>query len=163
MSKLNFRIGQGYDIHTIVKARPLILGGVKISSTYGLIGHSDADCLSHAIADALLGAAGLGDIGCHFPDTELSIANINSQLILRYILEQLKKLAYSINNIDATVVIESPKINSYIPSMKSMLAASLDITANDIGIKATTNEGHDSIGSSCSIASYAVALIYKTV
>ena len=157
----NFRIGHGYDIHSIGINRTLILGGVKIKNSHGLIGHSDGDCLSHAIADSLLGAAGLVDIGNIFPNSNPNIKNINSQKILKYIYKKLLKLNYKIHNIDATIIIEYPIIQSFILKIKQTLSNSLTINIDKIGIKATTNEGNDSIGQKKAIAANAVSLIYK--
>ena len=154
-----FRIGFGYDLHQLVKGRPLILGGVEIPFNKGLMGHSDADCLTHAIADAILGAAGLRDIGYHFPDTDPQHKDINSLVILRQAVTEIRKLGYSIGNIDATLIAEQPKIGPYIDSMKEKLAEAMEIAIGDIGIKATTNEKMDSIGRGEAMATHAVALI----
>lgn len=159
---MKFRIGFGYDVHPIVKNRPLILGGVQIEADYGLEGHSDADVLLHAISDALLGAAALGDIGWHFPNTDMAYKNIASIKILEKIGILLIENHYAISNIDATVVMESPKIKPYIPQMKEIISKTLHINQEQISIKATTNEGLGYVGSMQGINAYAVALIYST-
>lgn len=153
------RIGIGYDVHRISSTRPLILGGIKIEAPFGLEGHSDADVLSHAIADSLLGAAGLPDIGYHFPNTDPSIAGISSQTILRRVREMLYSHYIEINNIDTTLICEQPKISPYLSEMRKTLAASLDISISQIGIKATTNEKIGFIGRGEGIAAIAVACV----
>lgn len=153
------RIGIGYDVHRICSERPLILGGIKIEAPFGLEGHSDADVLSHAIADSLLGAAGLPDIGYHFPNTDPSIAGISSQTILRKVREMLYSHYIEINNIDSTLICEQPKISPYLSEMRKTLAASLDISIAQIGIKATTNEKIGFIGRGEGIAAIAVACV----
>ncbi len=160
---MKFRIGFGYDVHLIVKNKPLILGGIKIETAdYGLEGHSDADVLLHAICDALLGAAALGDIGWHFPNTDEKYKNISSLILLQKVGELLLEHQYAISNIDATLVMEAPKIKPYIPEMKSVIAKTLYITEQQVSIKATTNEGLGYVGAQQGINAYAVALIYST-
>lgn len=156
---LPFRIGFGYDIHRLVEGRRLILGGVQVPNNKGLMGHSDADCLTHAIADAILGAAGLADIGHLFPDTDPTYKDMDSQEILKKALTDIQVLGYNIVNIDATVVAEAPRLASYKEKMKERLAKSLQIEVSQIGIKATTNEGLGSIGAGEGIAAYAVCLL----
>ena len=134
------RTGIGYDVHQLVTGRPLILGGVDIPHTHGLDGHSDADVLSHAIADALLGSMGLPDIGHYFPPTDQSIKGISSLEILRQVAAILKAEGATINNIDSTLIAERPKILVHVPLMKQNLAAALGIKPNQVGVKATTNE-----------------------
>lgn len=158
-----FRIGSGYDIHRLVSGRKLILGGIAIEHNLGLEGHSDADCLSHAIADAILGAAALPDIGHHFPDTDPRYKDMDSQLILTKSIEAINALGFTLVNIDATVIAEAPKIGPHIDAIKSKLSKSLGVPATHIGIKATTNESVDAIGKREAIATHAVALICKTV
>lgn len=153
------RIGHGYDIHRIVSGRPLVLGGVRFATDYGLDGHSDADCITHAICDALLGAAALPDIGHFFPNTDPAYKNIDSQLLLRRVVEELAKLGWRPVNIDASVIAEKPKIYPQLAAMKAALAASTGLPVSAVGLKATTNEGIDEIGRGMAIAAHAVALI----
>ena len=153
------RIGHGYDIHRIVSGRPLVLGGVRFATDYGLDGHSDADCITHAICDALLGAAALPDIGHFFPNTDPAYKNIDSQVLLRRVVEELAKLGWRPVNIDASVIAEKPKIYPQLAAMKAALAASTGLPASAVGLKATTNEGIDEIGRELAIAAHAVALI----
>ena len=153
------RIGHGYDIHRIVPNRRLVLGGVEFPVDYGLEGHSDADCLTHAICDALLGAAGLQDIGHFFPNTDPVYRNINSQLLLERVTGELRQRGWSIVNIDSSLIAEKPKIYPRLAEMKAALAASTGLAESQIGIKATTNEGVDEIGRGLAIAAHAVALI----
>ncbi len=156
-----FRIGFGYDIHKLVEKRPLILGGVELPHHKGLLGHSDADCLSHAIADALLGAAGLPDIGHFFPDDNPTYKDINSQEILKTVLKEIKKSQLTIVNIDTTILAEKPKLAPYFEQMKATIANSLELTVYQIGIKATTTEQIGPIGLEEAIAAYAVCLLEK--
>jgi 2-C-methyl-D-erythritol 2,4-cyclodiphosphate synthase len=158
---MNFRIGHGYDIHRIVAGRPLVLGGVKFDTDYGLEGHSDADCLTHAICDALLGAAALPDIGHFFPNTDPAYKNIDSQVLLARVCGELSKRSFAISNIDATLIAEKPKIYPRLAEMKAALAKSTHVPVASIGLKATTNEGIDEIGRGLAIAAHAVVLIVK--
>ena len=158
---MNFRIGHGYDIHRIVTGRPLVLGGVKFDTDFGLEGHSDADCVTHAICDALLGAAGLPDIGHFFPNTDPAYKNIDSQVLLARVCSELSKRSFAIGNIDATVIAEKPKIYPHIADMKAILAKSTHLPVVNIGVKATTNEGVGDLGRGLAIAAHAVALIAK--
>jgi 2-C-methyl-D-erythritol 2,4-cyclodiphosphate synthase len=158
---MNFRIGHGYDIHRIVAGRTLVLGGVKFDTDFGLDGHSDADCVTHAICDALLGAAGLPDIGHFFPNTDPVYKNIDSQVLLARVCGELSKRGFAIGNIDATVIAEKPKIFPHLAAMKAALAKSTHLPVSNIGVKATTNEGVDEIGRGLAIAAHAVALIAK--
>jgi 2-C-methyl-D-erythritol 2,4-cyclodiphosphate synthase len=162
MSASNLRIGHGYDIHRIAPGRILVLGGVRFPTDYGLEGHSDADCLTHAICDALLGAAGLPDIGHFFPNDDPAWKDADSQGLLARVIGELKARGYSPVNIDATVIAERPKILPLVPGMKSALARSTGLPAGAIGIKATTHEGVGEIGRGAAIAAHAVALIEKT-
>ncbi len=155
----SFRIGHGYDIHRIVSGRPLFLGGVKYDTDYGLEGHSDADCLTHAICDALLGAAGLPDIGNFFPNTDPAYKDINSQKLLRRVVVEVRKLGFDLVNIDATVIAEKPKITPRLMDMKIALGNSTGLLPAEIGLKATTNEGIDDIGRGLAIAAHAVVLL----
>ena len=153
------RVGQGFDVHKFTSGRPLIIGGVKINHEYGLDGHSDADVLIHAIIDALLGAAGLGDIGQHFPDTDSTFKDINSRKLLRTVIETLKSNNYIIGNIDATIICEEPKMKSYINKMVVNIADDCRCGLNSINIKATTTEKLGFIGRAEGIAAQAICLI----
>jgi len=153
------KIGQGLDVHKFELGRPLIIGGVKIDYEYGLKGHSDADVLIHAIMDALLGAAGLGDIGQHFPDTDEAFKDINSRKLLRTVVESLKSNNYVIGNIDATIICETPKMQPYINKMTANIAYDCMCDLNNINIKATTSEKLGFIGRSEGIAAQAICLI----
>lgn len=157
----SLRIGHGYDIHRIVTGRPLVLGGVKFEVDFGLDGHSDADCLTHAICDALLGAAGLPDIGHFFPNTDAAYKDIDSQLLLQRVVAALRERGWAPANIDATLIAEQPKIAPRLAEMKAVLANSTGLAVDAIGLKATTNEGSDDIGRGLAIAAHAVALIQK--
>lgn len=159
---LKYRIGHGYDIHRLVPGRPLILGGVRFATDYGLDGHSDADCLTHAICDALLGAAGLPDIGHFFPNTDPAYKNIDSQLLLRRVVAEITGRGFNIANIDASVIAEKPKIYPHLAAMKATLAQSTGLLPDAIGLKATTNEGVDDLGRGLAIAAHAVALLSRS-
>lgn len=156
------RVGIGYDVHRLVFGRPLILGGVIIPFDKGLEGHSDADVLSHAIADALLGAAALGDIGYHFPNTDPSYKDISSLVLLQTVHKKLIESGFSIVNIDSVVIAEDPKIGTWIPEMRSKLAHSLEVATSVISIKATTTEKLGFTGEGKGIAAQSVALISQT-
>ncbi len=157
---MNFRIGHGYDIHRTIAGRPLVLGGVHFADCdFGLDGHSDADALTHAICDALLGAAGLPDIGHFFPNTDPAYKNIDSQKLLARVREELAARGWSIVNIDASLIAERPKIYPRLAEMKARLADSAGLPVDRVGLKATTNEGSDDIGKGLAIAAHAVALI----
>ena len=153
------RIGHGYDVHKLAKGRKLILGGVDVPFDLGLLGHSDADVLVHAIMDALLGAAGLGDIGKHFPDTDPKYKNISSLKLLGHVCLLLKEKNYEIENIDATIIAQSPKLSSYIDKMKSNISSACKISLEQINIKATTEEGLGFTGENRGISAHAVCLI----
>jgi 2-C-methyl-D-erythritol 2,4-cyclodiphosphate synthase len=155
------RIGHGYDIHRLVPGRPLVLGGVHFETDYGLEGHSDADCLTHAICDALLGAAGLPDIGHFFPNTDESLRGIDSQLLLQRVIAELARRGWAPVNLDATVIAERPRLLASVPEMKARLAASTGLAVDAIGIKATTNEGVGDLGRGLAIAAHAVALLQR--
>ncbi len=155
------RSGIGYDIHRLAPGRKLVLGGVEIPHTAGLDGHSDADVLLHAIADALLGAVGQGDIGHHFPNTDESIRGISSLEILERVASLLKKENATAVNIDATIIAEAPKIAPHIPEMRKRIAHALSISERDVSIKATTNERLGAIGRAEGIAAMAVAAVEK--
>ncbi len=155
----SFRIGQGYDVHTLVEGRALVLGGITIPFTKGLLGHSDADVLVHAICDALLGAAAMGDIGLHFPDTSPEFKDICSLDLLKETCRMLDKKGYSIVNIDSTVFAQAPKIAPYRKQMIAKIADSANICADNINIKATTTEGLGMIGTGEGIAAMSIALL----
>jgi 2-C-methyl-D-erythritol 2,4-cyclodiphosphate synthase len=154
-----FRIGHGYDIHRTVAGRPLVLAGVRFVSEFGLEGHSDADCVTHAICDALLGAAGRPDIGNFFPNTDPAWRGADSQDLLRRVVDILREGGWRPVNLDATVIAEQPRISGRIAEMKAALAASTGLPAAQIGLKATTNEGVGDIGRGLAIAAHAVVLI----
>ncbi|MCG8528656.1 MAG: 2-C-methyl-D-erythritol 2,4-cyclodiphosphate synthase [Opitutales bacterium] len=156
------RIGHGYDIHRTQTGRKMILGGVEIQCGFGLEGHSDADCLSHAIADAILGSMGLPDIGHYFPNDDAGIEGIDSQKIIIQAVKEAAKLGYRVNNVDASLIAERPKIGPYLGAMKKRLSDSLGIDPSCIGIKATTNEEADDIGKGLAIAAHAVVLMIKS-
>ncbi len=158
---MNFRVGHGYDIHRIVAGRPLVLGGVKFDTDFGLDGHSDGDCVTHAICDALLGAAGLPDIGHFFPNTDPAYRNIDSQILLARVCGELSKLRFAVGNIDATVIAEKPMLYPRLAEMKAALAKSTHLPISNIGLKATTNEGVGDLGRGLAIAAHAVVLIAK--
>ncbi len=157
------RIGSGYDVHKLVEGRKLILGGVQIDFDKGLLGHSDADVLTHAIMDALLGAAGMGDIGKHFPDNDDNYKDISSMKLLYQVLYLLKKQNYSIINIDATIIAQKPKLSAYMDAMKKNIADVLEINESQVNIKATTEEGLGFTGAGLGIAVNAVCLIEKSI
>ena len=161
MSKQNFRIGIGYDIHRLVEGRELIIGGVKITHEKGLLGHSDADVLVHAIIDALLGALALDDIGTLFPDTDPQYKDADSMVLLRHVYQKVLNMGYRINNIDSNIIAQNPKMMPYIPKMKEALANLLELDPNDISIKAKTKEKLDAVGESKAIESNAVVLLEK--
>jgi 2-C-methyl-D-erythritol 2,4-cyclodiphosphate synthase len=156
-----FRIGQGYDCHALVEGRRLIIGGVTIPHTTGLLGHSDADVLLHAITDALFGAAGLGDIGRHFPDTAAEFAGADSRVLLREACKRVAEAGFAVGNIDATIIAQRPKMAPHIPGMAANIAADLGVAAGQVNIKAKTNEKLGYLGREEGIAAEAVALIYR--
>ncbi|MBF8177122.1 MAG: 2-C-methyl-D-erythritol 2,4-cyclodiphosphate synthase [Burkholderiaceae bacterium] len=158
---LPFRIGQGYDCHALVAGRKLIIGGVTIPHSTGLLGHSDADVLLHAITDALFGAAALGDIGRHFPDTAVEFAGADSRVLLREAVKRVAAAGYSIGNVDATIIAQKPKMAPHIPSMVAHIAADLGVAIDQVNIKAKTNEKLGYLGREEGIAAEAVALIYR--
>lgn len=158
---MNIRIGNGYDIHRLVTGRPLILGGVEIAHTVGLLGHSDADVLTHAIMDAMLGALSLGDIGHYFPPTEPQWQGANSLKLLEQVNQLIIDKGWQINNIDSVIVAEKPKMKSHLIAMRAKLAETLKISLEQVGIKATTNEQLGPVGREEGIAVYAVVLLVK--
>lgn len=153
------RIGHGYDIHIFTPERPLYLGGVKIRETDGLLGHSDADVLIHAIMDSLLGAAGLRDIGYYFPDNDDEYLDIRSTELLKIVIKMITDAGYKIGNIDATVVCEKPKLKNYIEEIRKKLAKTMNISVAQVNLKASTNEKQDSVGAGKSIESFAVCIL----
>ena len=159
---MNIRIGFGYDVHRLVEDRQLWLGGVRIAHHHGLLGHSDADVLIHAICDALLGAANLRDIGYHFPDKDPQYKGIDSKVLLKNTMNLLREHGYRLGNIDATVAAEQPKLSPHIEAMKASLAAVLEVGTDVISIKATTTEKLGFTGREEGISAYAVVLIEKT-
>ncbi|HPE34420.1 MAG TPA: 2-C-methyl-D-erythritol 2,4-cyclodiphosphate synthase [Bacteroidales bacterium] len=156
-----FRIGFGYDVHRLAEGRRFVLGGVEIPHLKGAVGHSDADVLVHAICDALLGAANLGDIGIHFPDKDPKYKNINSLILLAEVLGKISSKGYTIGNVDTTIALQQPKIAEFIPLMKKQLAQTLKVNESIISIKATTTEKLGFVGREEGISAYAVVLITK--
>lgn len=153
------RIGHGYDVHRLVESRKLIIGGVEIPHEKGLLGHSDADVLVHAVMDALLGAAAFGDIGKHFPDSDMRYKGISSMLLLKEVGQLLRRGGYSVGNIDTTIVAQRPKLAPYLPEMVENIAQALQIDRDRVNIKATTEEGLGISGSGEGIVAYAVCII----
>jgi len=158
---MNFRIGFGVDIHQLAEGRDLIIGGVKLESSFGAVGHSDADVLLHAICDAILGAANLRDIGYHFSDTDPKYKGIDSTILLKESFKLVKAKGYSIGNIDSTVLLENPKVNPHIEAMQQIIADILEVDIDAISIKATRGEKMGYIGNGEGIQAYCNALIYK--
>ncbi|RMG27362.1 MAG: 2-C-methyl-D-erythritol 2,4-cyclodiphosphate synthase [Bacteroidetes bacterium] len=156
-----FRIGFGYDTHRLVTGRKLMLGGVEIPFEKGLLGHSDADVLLHAVCDALLGALNLRDIGFHFPDTDPRYKNADSRLLLKDTFQLVKQKGYALVNMDATIIAEQPKINPHIPAMQQVIAPLLESRPDCISIKATTHERTDAVGQGESMIAQAVVLLYQ--
>lgn len=159
---MKIRVGLGYDVHKLVKDRNLWLGGIKIDYELGLLGHSDADVLIHAICDALLGAANMRDIGYHFPDTSAETLNVDSKILLKKTIDLLASKGYTVGNIDATVCAERPKLNPHVPAMKACLSKVMGIDEDDISIKATTTEKLGFTGRMEGISAYATVLIEKS-
>ena len=153
------RIGHGYDVHKLVPCRDLILGGVKIDSELGLLGHSDADVLLHAVSDALLGAAGLGDIGKHFPDTDPQYKGADSMELLRQVARKVSQKGYRVSNVDVTMIAQAPKLRPHIPQMEENIAAALGIAADRVNVKATTEEHLGFTGEGLGMACHAVCLL----
>ena len=159
MAKQKYRVGIGYDIHRLVEGRELIIGGVKITHEKGLLGHSDADVLVHAIIDALLGALALDDIGTLFPDTDPKYKDADSMVLLRHVYEKIQAEGYKINNIDSNIIAQNPKMMPYIPKMKEALAYLMGLEPSDISIKAKTKEKLDAVGESRAIEANAVVML----
>ena len=156
---MSFRIGFGYDVHRLEEGIPFWLGGVKIPHYKGAVGHSDADVLIHAICDAMLGAAALGDIGSHFPDTDLSYKGISSMILLQRCMELLRSDGYEVGNIDSTVCLQTPKLMPFIPLMRKQIAMQLGISENQVSVKATTEETLGFTGQEEGVSAYALVLI----
>lgn len=156
------RVGLGYDAHRLAAGRPLILGGVEIPHALGLLGHSDADVLTHAIGDALLGAVGAGDLGTHFPDKDPAYKNISSLILLERIMRIVRDRGFTLQNVDATIVAQAPRLAPHILAMQANLAPILGLTPSDVNIKATTTEHMGFAGRGEGIAAYAVVLVTKT-
>ena len=160
---MKIRVGFGFDVHAFAEGRALWLGGVRIDHPVGLLGHSDADVLIHAICDALLGAANMRDIGVHFPDSAMEYKDIDSKLLLRKTMIMLREAGYELGNIDSTIVAEQPKLNPYIPLMQQTLAQVIGVNEADISIKATTSEKLGFTGRNEGIAAYATVLVVRNV
>ena len=160
---MQFRVGVGYDVHRLVEGRRLVLGGVEIPYHRGLLGHSDADVLCHAIGDALLGAAALGDLGDHFPDDDPAYAGVSSLELLRSIAEKLREAGYQVVNIDATIVAQAPKLAPHIPEMRENIAAAVGVETDVVSVKATTTEGLGFAGRGDGMAAHASVLLEKKV
>lgn len=158
---MNIRVGFGYDVHKLVENRDLWLGGIKIDNELGLLGHSDADVLIHAICDALLGAANMRDIGYHFPDTAAETLNVDSKILLKKTIDLIASKGYVLGNIDATICAERPKLNPHVPAMKACLAQVMNTDEENISIKATTTENLGFTGRMEGISAYAIVLIEK--
>ena len=156
------RIGHGYDVHRLVEGRDLILGGVKIDNEKGLLGHSDADVLLHAVSDALLGAAGLGDIGRHFPDTDPQYKGADSLMLLREVYRKIAEKGYRVGNIDVTMIAQKPKLKDYIPQMQANIAAAVEVSPDRVNVKATTEEKLGFTGTGEGMSCHAVCLLEET-
>ena len=161
MNASTIRTGHGFDLHRLVEGRKLILGGIEIHYHKGLLGHSDADCLIHALADSILGALALPDIGHHYPDNDPSNRDLDSSIILKKVAMLTHEKGYSVGNIDLTIIAQQPKLGDYLPAIRTNLSALLGIAEDCIGIKATTHEGIGSLGREEGIATHAVCLLYK--
>jgi 2-C-methyl-D-erythritol 2,4-cyclodiphosphate synthase len=158
---MSYRIGSGIDFHKLVEGRDLWIGGVKIPHYKGAMGHSDADVLLHAVCDALLGAACLGDIGVHFPDTDPALKNIDSKILLKKTVELIKKEGYAVVNIDSTICLQSPKIRPYVAQMQQAIAGMAGISEKDVSVKATTTEQMGFVGREEGLVAYATVLLEK--
>ncbi len=160
---MNLRIGHGYDVHRLVENRPLILGGVTIPFEKGLLGHSDADVLLHAISDAILGALALGDIGKYFPDTDMAFQDADSLDLLRQVATMMRENGYAVGNIDTTILCQAPKLAPYLPKMRENIAETLGVMVDDISIKATTEEHLGFTGAGEGIAAHCVCLLHEII
>ena len=156
---MSLRVGFGFDVHRLDEGQPFFLGGIKIPHSKGAVGHSDADVLIHTICDAILGAADLRDIGFHFPDTDGKYKGIDSKILLKDVMALVRKEGYELANVDATIALQTPKVNPYVPEMKSVLAQTMDVSPGQISIKATTTEKLSFVGREEGVSAYAVALI----
>ena len=156
---MNIRVGFGFDVHRLDEGQPFFLGGIKIPHSKGAVGHSDADVLIHTICDAILGAVDLRDIGFHFPDTDGKYKGIDSKILLKDVMDLVRKEGYELSNVDATIALQVPKVNPYVPDMKSVLAHTMGVTPGQISIKATTTEKLSFVGREEGVSAYAVALI----
>ena len=157
-----FRIGQGYDVHRLTENRKLIIGGVGIPYEKGLLGHSDADVLLHAVSDAILGAAALGDIGCLFPDNDMKFKDADSLLLLKEVVRVLNENGYEVVNIDSTIIAQMPKMKPHIPEMRKNIASACGVDVNFVSVKATTEEGMGFTGTGDGISAHAICLIKRT-
>ena len=158
---MNFRIGEGWDVHALVPGRKLILGGVEVPHTLGLLGHSDADVLLHAITDALVGAAGLGDIGTHFPDTAAEFRGANSAVLLAEAMRRVAQQGWQVNNVDSTVIAQAPKLAPHIPGMRACIAKALGIEESQVNVKAKTAEKMGPVGQGAAMEARAVVLLVR--
>tara|TARA_Y100000589_G_C26974765_1_gene556062 strand:- start:76 stop:555 length:480 start_codon:yes stop_codon:yes gene_type:complete len=158
---MSFRIGYGYDVHQLIDGEDFILGGIQIEHNKGAFGHSDADVLVHVICDAILGAANMRDIGFHFPDTSAKYKGIDSKILLKEVMTLIRAKGFELGNIDSTICLQQPKINPYIPEMKKILAACMNVKKDQISIKATTTEKLGFVGSEEGISAHAVVLLLK--
>ena len=156
---MSLRVGFGFDVHRLDEGQPFFLGGIKIPHTKGAVGHSDADVLIHTICDAILGAADLRDIGFHFPDTDGKYKGIDSKILLKDVMALVREEGYELTNVDATIALQVPKVNPYVPEMKSVLAQTMGVSPGQISIKATTTEKLSFVGREEGVSAYAVALI----
>ena len=161
MTPLDLRVGEGWDVHALVAGRPLVLGGVTLPHTHGLQGHSDADVLLHAITDAVLGAAGLGDIGGHFPDTDPAYRDADSMRLLLAVVQRVGAIGYQIVNIDSTIVAQAPKLAPFIPAMRERIAGALNLDPSAVNVKAKTAEKMGLVGEGRAIEARAVCLLYR--
>lgn len=159
---MNIRVGFGFDVHRLDEGQPFFLGGIKIPHSKGAVGHSDADVLIHTICDAILGAADLRDIGFHFPDTDGKYKGIDSKILLKDVMDLVRKEGYELSNVDATIALQVPKVNPYVPKMKSVLAQTMGVNQGQISIKATTTEKLSFVGREEGVSAYAVALIQRS-
>jgi len=158
---MSLRVGFGFDVHRLDEGQPFFLGGIKIPHSKGAVGHSDADVLIHTICDAILGAADLRDIGFHFPDTDGKYKGIDSKILLKDVMALVRKEGYELSNVDATIALQVPKVNPYVPEMKSVLAQTMGVKQDQISIKATTTEKLSFVGREEGVSAYAVALIQR--
>jgi len=161
MTMLDLRVGEGWDTHRLVAGRPLVLGGVTVPHAFGLLGHSDADALAHAITDALLGAAGLGDIGRHFPDTDPAFAGADSMLLLAQAALRVRTAGWEIANVDSTIIAQAPKMAPHIPAMRQRLSQVLGLASDAVNVKAKTAEGLGAVGEGLAIETRAVCLLQR--